>query len=69
MSKYRSYCRRHGMSTARLFVRDSVRDAVDYALEMASGDWNLFGKPLIYIGGSTFAVAEAVPCFRKPDEA
>ncbi len=57
------------MSTARLFVRDSVRDAVDYALEMASGDWNLFGKPLIYIGGSTFAVAEAVPCFRKPDEA
>ena len=69
MSKYRSYCRRHGMSTARLFVRDSVRDAVDYALEMASGDWNLFGKPLVYIGGSTFAVAEALPCFRKPDEA
>ncbi len=38
---------------------DSVKDAVAEAMENADGD------TLVYIGGSTFAVAEAIPLFRE----
>ena len=40
-------------------VIDSVKDAVQHALT--------FGRP-VYIGGSTFVVAEALPCFGKKFE-
>ena len=40
-------------------VIDSVKDAVQHALT--------FGRP-VYIGGSTFVVAEALPCFGKEFE-
>ena len=38
---------------------DSVREAVTSALQLAGG----MSDPLVYIGGSTFVVAEAVPLF------
>ena len=43
----------------------SVRDAVRQALSLAQD----LPKPLIYIGGSTFVVAEALPLFNKNTEA
>lgn len=49
-----------GYSTSRLYVVPSVRDAVTSALRMAS---EYGGKPLVYIGGSTFVVSEALPLF------
>jgi len=49
--------RRCNMPDAR--VIDSVQDAVRYALSL--------GRP-VYIGGSTFVVAEALPCFGKEFE-
>ena len=39
---------------------DDVQEAVKAALQESSE----FKKPIIYIGGSTFAVAEAKPLFR-----
>ena len=52
-----------GLGTGRLYVCDPVRDAVEMAVRLAAQTWNPDGKPLIYIGGSTFVVTEAVPCF------
>ncbi len=43
----------------------SVRGAVQQALSLAQD----LPKPLIYIGGSTFVVAEALPLFNKNTEA
>ncbi len=40
---------------------DDVQEAVREALKTASA----YKKPIIYIGGSTFAVAEAKPIFQK----
>lgn len=45
---------------AHIVVPD-VADAVRTALKQAAGA----SKPVIYIGGSTFAVAEALPVFKK----
>lgn len=42
-----------------LFVFDSVKDAVETALSRSDG------RGLIYIGGSTFAVSEALPVFGR----
>ena len=49
--------RRANMPDAR--VIDNVKDAVNYAVSQ--------GRP-VYIGGSTFVVAEALPCFGKKFE-
>lgn len=63
LKRYAAYLQQEGAPTDRLYACDSVRDAVRMAVRLASQTWNDEGKPLIYIGGSTFAVAEAVPCF------
>lgn len=56
LERYSAYCRNNGRPTSRLYVQDSVRDAVAQALKMASA----YGeRPLVYIGGSTFVVSEA----------
>ena len=52
-----------GIGTGRLYVRDSVRQAVEMAVGIAAQTWNSDHRPLIYIGGSPFVVTEAVPCF------
>ncbi len=60
LERYSAYCKKVGRSVSRLYVQDSVRDAVALALKTAS---SYGGRPLIYIGGSTFVVSEATKCF------
>lgn len=58
--RYTAFCEKHGRMANRLYVQDSVRDAVAMALKTAAA---YGGNPLVYIGGSTFVVSEAVSCF------
>ena len=58
--RFESFLRTKGLFANKLYVQENVADAVKLALKLAS---EINGKPLIYIGGSTFTVAEAVPCF------
>ena len=58
--RYTVFCEKHGRMANRLYVQDSVRDAVAMALKTAAA---YGGNPLVYIGGSTFVVSEAVTCF------
>lgn len=62
LGRYAEWRKSHGMDTDRLFCSETVGGAVSEALELASFSG---GNPLIYIGGSTFAVADAVPLFPK----
>lgn len=65
---------RAGTGAARAYSAPSVRDAVQMAVQLAqnlsgqlsrSASAGLPAPPLIYIGGSTFVVSEALPLFRK----
>lgn len=58
--RYAAFCEKHGRMANRLYVQDSVRNAVAMALKTAAA---YGGNPLVYIGGSTFVVSEAVSCF------
>jgi len=74
LSRYSAYRKSKGLSTSRLYTCDSVRNAVSMAIELAANikkidSGNRVLQPVIYIGGSTFAVAEAVPLLRKPARA
>ena len=60
LARYRAYCAAKGLNT-RAYSAPSVRDAVGMATTLAKD----FDRPLIYIGGSTFVVSEAVNLFRK----
>ena len=60
MSRYKSFCKSSGRASNRLYVMNPVRDALAAALRTAAA---YGGNPLIYIGGSTFVVAAAVPYF------
>lgn len=60
LERYSAYCKMTGRSVSRLYVQDSVRDAVALALKTAS---SYGGRPLVYVGGSTFVVSEATKCF------
>jgi len=59
-AKYRDFCKRTGRNTNRIFSSTSVKDAVSKAVKIAA---NYGDNPLVYIGGSTFVVSEAVNCF------
>ena len=60
--KYTAFCRESGRKSDDIYVRDNVAEAVKLARELAqkciSADKE--AKPLIYIGGSTYVVSEAV---------
>ena len=60
--KYALYCNETGLNLDNVYVRDNVKDAVALAREIASeltfSDQS--ANPLIYIGGSTYVVSEAV---------
>lgn len=60
--KYTAFCRESGRKSDDIYVRDNVAGAVKLARELAqkciSADKE--AKPLIYIGGSTYVVSEAV---------
>ena len=58
--RYSAYCASCGRPATRLYVQNSVKEAVAMALKTAAA---YGGNPLIYIGGSTFVASEAVPCF------
>lgn len=51
-----------GKSASHVYVKDNVADAVAYARELAAKvmDGDMQARPLIYIGGSTYVVSEAV---------
>ena len=60
MSRYVSSREARGLSVGNVFCEDSVVDAVKRALDLASEIASASGKPLVYIGGSTYVVSEAV---------
>ncbi len=58
-ARYEAVCAAAGTPPRPHLVRDSVPDAVRSAIEAAETQENT----LIYIGGSTYVVSEAIPCF------
>ncbi len=52
---YKSYCSSSGRPVDRILSAPSVEKAIDLAFDLAKE-----GKPLIYLGGSTYLVSEAV---------
>ena len=61
-NRYSDWCGKNGRKNPRLYVCDNVRDAVSMAMRVAS---EYGGRPLVYIGGSTFVVSEATPLFAR----
>lgn len=57
LERYRAYCQVAGIAAGEACAVDSVAEAVRKALAAARSD------TLLYIGGSTFAVADALPLF------
>lgn len=61
-SKYEAFCNATGRTLENVYVKDNVAEAVKLAREIAqkctADDRN--AQPLIYIGGSTYVVSEAV---------
>ena len=60
--KYRKFCNETSRDAGQVYVMDNVRAAVGKAkevyAEMTASDTS--ARPLIYIGGSTYVVSEAV---------
>ena len=64
--KYRLYCRDAGRQPGEVEVCGRVTEAVERALKICSVSGSDAGdRPLIYIGGSTYVVAEAVACLKS----
>ena len=61
-AKYEAFCNATGRTLENVYVKDNVAEAVKLAREIAqkstADDRN--AQPLIYIGGSTYVVSEAV---------
>ena len=60
--KYLAFCAESGRSAENVYVEEEVADAVTLARSLASGivAAEPAARPLIYIGGSTYVVSEAV---------
>lgn len=63
--KYHDFCAANGRDAGQVFVKDTVESAVALAQETASEmiAKNPEAQPVIYIGGSTYVVSEAVVLF------
>lgn len=59
--KYAAYCAEEGISCASYQVEQDPSKAMQMALEAASG----MNEPLIYVGGSTYVVAEIIRWFKE----
>ena len=61
-SKYSSFCNETGRSLSDVHVAGTVQQAVSLAKELAAEmlESDIESRPLIYIGGSTYVVSEAV---------
>jgi len=64
LSRYQAFCTAQGRSAVRCYAAPSVREAVRMAAAMAK-TLPAGRCPLIYIGGSTFVVSEALTLFRR----
>ncbi|MCQ2147101.1 MAG: bifunctional folylpolyglutamate synthase/dihydrofolate synthase [Bacteroidales bacterium] len=60
LQRYKEFCQETGRPMGRIYGSSSVREAIAMAVKLASsyGD-----DSLVYVGGSTFVVADALPCF------
>ena len=56
--KYLAHCTQTGRLSGDIYVTTNVPDALDLAAQLAAGETD----PLVYIGGSTYVVSEAVCC-------
>ena len=65
--RYFAYCAGCGRATEDVHVADNVTDAVSLACKIASEkvQADACAKPLIYIGGSTYVVSEAVEALER----
>ncbi|MFA6591986.1 MAG: folylpolyglutamate synthase/dihydrofolate synthase family protein [Bacteroidales bacterium] len=63
--KFRLYCERNSLSTPALYVTESLLEAVQTAKKLIASKKRLGLRPLLYIGGSTFVVADALLCLKK----
>jgi hypothetical protein len=68
LARYLDFCDIDKRNKANVYKSDSVREAIEMAITMVKklAPWEVDSKapvPLIYIGGSTFVVADAVPFF------
>jgi dihydrofolate synthase/folylpolyglutamate synthase len=63
--KYHDFCAANGREAGQVFVKDTVESAVVLAQEIASGllAESVDAQTVIYIGGSTYVVSEAVALF------
>ena len=57
--KYVAYCSKVERVSSEVYVTGSVLEAMKLSSQLAAGE----SYPLIYIGGSTYVVSEAVSCF------
>ena len=62
LARFKAWREAQAQPTSRAYDFVNVRQAVQMAVQLAQ---NLSGSPLIYIGGSTFVVAEALPLFKN----
>lgn len=67
LEKYEAFCRENGRGHGRIFEADTVAEAVDRAVALAAeaADGRACARPLIYIGGSTYVVSEAVAYLKR----
>ena len=59
--KYLAYCEETSRSTSDIHVVSTVPDALSLAYQLASDET----APLVYIGGSTYVVSEAVAVLKS----
>jgi dihydrofolate synthase/folylpolyglutamate synthase len=59
--KYEAYCSESGINCSPYQVEQSPVKAMEIALEAASG----MKDPLVYVGGSTYVVAEVIRSFTE----
>lgn len=68
-SRYEMRCATAGKTASPRLVFSNVADAVaaalDYARSLETDDTPIEARPLIYVGGSTYVVAEAIAALRK----
>lgn len=67
MARYEDFCRETGRDNGRIFEADTVEEAVAKAVSLAreAADDCASPRPLIYIGGSTYVVSEAVAYLKR----
>lgn len=68
--RYRAFCAANGRSVNRIYDAPNVRQALSMAINLAretsrKPDSSRFCFPLIYVGGSTYLVSEAVQILRS----